>query len=164
MDPIWDKYRRNSKGWIRDPIAKIHPRIYFGKAADVDIYTLSHRRITHVVNCAEDAVSREWFKISFPERYAFIGAIDDIKEDITRWYPQFETIMNTFLAHPDCQGIYVHCAAGMNRSGFLCLMYMCLKFGYDTESSIDSILKQRPCALTNPSFRNQSIEYIKKHR
>jgi hypothetical protein len=164
MDPVWDKYRRNSRGWERDPIARIHPRIYFGKAADVDIYTLHHRNITHVINCAEDAVAKEWFKISTPERYAFIGAIDHIDKDITKWYPDFESMMNKFLSDPECRNIYVHCACGINRSGFLCLIYMCLKFGYDIESSIDSILKQRPCALTNPSFRNQSIEYIKKHR
>jgi protein tyrosine phosphatase len=160
----WDKYRRNSRGWMNDPIARLHSRIYFGKAADVDIYTLNHRDITHVVNCAEDHVARGWFKECFPERYTFIGAIDSISEDITKWYPQFETVMNKFLSDPECKNIYVHCACGVNRSGFLCLIYMCLKFGMTIESAMNTILIQRPCALTNPTFQKQSVEYIKKHR
>jgi hypothetical protein len=159
----WDKYRRNSRGWMRDPIARVHPRIYFGKAADVDMYTLSHRDITHVVNCAEDAVAREWFKTSFPERYDFVGAIDSVDEDITKWYPKFETIMNKFLAEPDCHNIYVHCACGINRSGFLLLIYSCVKFGMSIEVAMNNILIQRPCALTNIAFQKQAIEYIKKH-
>jgi protein-tyrosine phosphatase len=164
MEELWDKYRRNSKGWKLDPLAKVHPRIIVGSANSMDLFTVSLYNITHVVNCAEDWVTTPWFKIEFPERVACINALDRKTEDITKWYPLFETSMNTFLADPECKTIYVHCECGVNRSGFLTLIYMCLKFGYNIETAVKSMLIQRPCMFTNTEYRKQAIEYIKKHK
>ena len=164
MDAIWDKYRRNSKGWEKDAIAKVHSRIYMGSAKDVDLFTFSSLGITHAVNCAEDWVSNKWYLEECPEQYACIGALDHKTEDITKWYPEFQSVMNKFLVNPNCNSIYVHCECGINRSGFLLLMYLCIKFGMSPEVVATNILKQRPCALTNPSFRVQAIDYIKKHQ
>lgn len=164
METVWDKYRRNSKGWDRDPIAKVHTKIYFGPAKNIDLYTFYNLDITHVVNCAEEWISNKWFSTEFPHRHACIGAIDHRTEDITIWYPAFESIMNIFLADEKCKNIYVHCECGINRSGFLLLMYLCIKFGMSPGIVATNILLQRPCALTNPSFRVQAIEYIKKHQ
>jgi hypothetical protein len=164
MDQLWNKYRRNSKGWKFDPVAKVHPRIIVGSAESVDLHTMSMYGITHVVNCAEDWITSKWFKNEFPDRVVCIGALDHKTEDITKWYPLFESSMNNFLADPECGTIYVHCECGINRSGFLTLIYMCLKFGYTIERVIKSILIQRPCMFTNQEYRKQSIEYIKKHQ
>jgi len=163
MDQLWDKYRRNSKGWRSDSLAMIHPRIILGSAESVDICTLSKYSITHVVNCADDECGSKWFKNEWSDRYACINAIDDENEDITKWYSKFEKVMNTFLASKDCKNIYVHCQCGINRSAFLLLMYTCIKFGYSVESVAKNILLQRPCCFTNLSYRTQAIEYIKKH-
>jgi len=43
-------------------------------------------------------------------------------------------------------------------------MYVCLNFDFNLTDTVKSIIKQRPCALTNPTFRIQVAEYIKKHR
>uniref|UniRef100_A0A6C0EPG2 protein-serine/threonine phosphatase n=1 Tax=viral metagenome TaxID=1070528 RepID=A0A6C0EPG2_9ZZZZ len=163
MDELWDKYRRNSKGWKHDPLAMVHPRIILGSCETIDLYILSTYNITHIVNCAEDSYGSKWFKDEFPDRYACINAIDDAKEDITKWYSDFEKVMNTFLSSKDCKNIYVHCQCGINRSAFLLLMYSCIKFGYTIETVAKNILLQRPCCFTNPSFRKQAIQYIKKH-
>ena len=163
MDKLWDKYRRNSKGWLNDPIARAHIRIYIGCAEDVDIYAFEQLNITHVVNCAEDHATSPWFKHLFPERIACIGALDRPDENIIKWYPTFEKVMNTFLANPNCRSIYVHCECGINRSAFLTLIYMCVKFGYEPETMIKNIAIQRPCVFTNTAYRIQAIEYIKKH-
>jgi hypothetical protein len=151
----WDSFRRNSKGWRFDPIAKLHPKICFGNQ-DVPTYPCP----SHVVNCATDEVSPYWFREWYPNKYACIGAIDSLDEDITSWYPKFEEVMNKFLNESDCRMIYVHCECGINRSAFLCLIYMCKKFGLSLSSVAKSILIQRPCAFTNPSFRKQVTEYI----
>jgi hypothetical protein len=164
MDQLWNKYRRNSKGWKFDPVAKVHPRIIVGSAESVDLHTMSMYGITHVVNCAEDWITSKWFKNEFPDRVVCIGALDHKTEDITKWYPLFESSMNNFLADPECGTIYVHCECGINRSGFLTLIYMCLKFGYHIETIIKNILIQRPCMFTNPTYQKQAIEYIKKHQ
>jgi len=164
METIWDKYRRNSKGWKLDPLAKIHPRIIVGSAESVDLYTVSQNNITHIVNCAEAWVTSDWFESEFPDKVVCIGALDHRDEDITKWYPLFEESMNKFLANADCKTIYVHCECGINRSGFLTLIYMCLKFGYSIETVVKSMLIQRPCMFTNRVYRQQSIDYIKKHQ
>lgn len=164
MNELWDKYRRNSRGWLLDPLAKVHPRIIVGSANNVDLHTIVTYNVTHVVNCAEEWVSSKWFKNEFPNRVVSINALDHHTEDITHWYPLFESSMNTFLADPDCKTIYVHCECGINRSGFLTLIYMCLKFGYSIESVAKSMLIQRPCMFNNRAYRAQAIEYIKKHQ
>jgi hypothetical protein len=160
---MWDNYRRNSKGWRADSFAIIHPRIILGSSINVDLHTIASHGITHVVNCAEDICGSKWFKNEWPDRYAYISAIDNENEDITSWYPAFEQVMNTFLASKDCKNIYVHCECGINRSAFLLLMYSCIKFRYSIESTVKNILLQRPCCFTNQAFRKQAIEYIKKH-
>lgn len=164
MNELWDKYRRNSKGWQRDNIAILHPRILLGSMIHVDLVSMSMFGYTHVVNCGEPEVGSRWFKNEFSDQYVCINAIDAEDADITTWYPVFEKMMNLMLADPSCKKIYVHCRCGINRSAFLLLIYMCLKFGHSPESMISNILKQRPCALTNPTFRKQAIEYIKKHQ
>lgn len=164
MDELWDKYRRNSKGWKADSLVMIHPRIILGSYETVDLYTITSHNITHVVNCAEDNWGSKWFKDKWPDRYACINAIDDEKEDITRWYSDFEKVMNTFLLDKDCKIVYVHCQCGINRSAFLLLMYVCIKFGFSVETTAKNMLIQRPCCFMNKSFRTQAVEYIKKHR
>jgi hypothetical protein len=151
---MWDKYRRNSKGWEKDPPAILHPRIWLG-SADIPY----NPNITHAINCAGDEFTHPLYE----DRTVCLGAYDNINEDITRYYPLFEENMNKFLCDPACNIVYVHCECGINRSGFLMLIYLCRKFGLTLEESIKAITIQRPCALTNPAFRRQVVEYIKKH-
>ena len=162
MEEIWDKYSRNSKGWLKDPIARVHPRIYLGSAIDVDSLIFDIHDITHAINCAEEEHSALWFKRSFPERYVCINAQDTLEYNITDAYPLFESTINKFLADPDCKNIYIHCQCGINRSAFLLLIYMCIKFGYSMDSVVKTIVLQRPCCFRNPEFRKQVTEYIKK--
>jgi len=151
----WDSFRRNSRGWEKDPIARLHPRITFGNK-NIPMAP----SVTHVVNCASDDMSPHWFKKQHPERYACINAIDSSDVNITLWYPEFEKVMNNFMNEPECRMIYVHCECGINRSAFLCLIYVCRKFGLTINSALRSILMQRPCAFTNQSFRKQVVDYI----
>lgn len=152
---MWDIFRRNSKGWQNDPPAQLHPRIMFG-CKKIPLTPT----ITHVINCASDEMSPMWFKSRYPDKYVCLDAIDSVYVNITQWYPIFEETMNNFLSDPTCKTIYIHCECGVNRSGFLTLIYMCKKFGMPLETTIKNILSQRPCALTNPEFRKQVIEYI----
>ena len=135
-----------------------------GSALGVDPLIFAKYRITHVVNCAHDIDSPKWFKNEYPHKYKFIGALDSAKEDITKWYTEFSESMNVFLAEPECNVIYVHCQCGINRSAFLALMYVCLKFGSKLENVTKSMLIQRPCVFLNKTYQKQVIEYIKKHQ
>ena len=104
------------------------------------------------MNCAAE----EDCPVDMPsDRYACLNAVDSLDAFILRWYPEFEAAMQRFLQDPECKTVYVHCQCGINRSGFLCVAYACKKFGYPYNDVIHSILKQRPCALTNPQYRSQ---------
>jgi protein-tyrosine phosphatase len=155
-------YRRFSIGWKNDPPARIYTNILFGPGHYLTPEFVRKHSITHVINCAFEEHSPFWFRRDFPSKYHCIQAEDSEHVDITKWYPEFEAYMNRFLQEPNSKTIYVHCQCGINRSGFLCLLYACKKFNYSFDQSAKNILIQRPCALLNPAFKRQCKEYIKK--
>lgn len=154
MDEL-SSYRRRSKGWEKDAPAYIHPRVLFGSGIALDKEFIRKHNITHVINCAYDEDSPKWFREMYPTRYISLEAIDDINENILKWYPKFEKYMQKYLAETDSDSIYIHCQCGINRSGFLALLFACKKLKYEYTEVVKSILTQRPCALTNPTFRKQ---------
>jgi len=146
-----------SHGWMRDPPAYIHPRILFGSGMSLTTDFVEKHSITHVVNCAFDQDCPRWFSANYPKNYRCLNAVDSLDVNILDWYNSFETTITAFLRDEDCKNIYVHCQCGINRSGFLCLNFMVKRLNVELNDAINCILKQRPCALTNSSFRNQII-------
>lgn len=163
MDPFLT-YRRNSKGPFADPPARVHPRILFGPGTYLTNKFMEKYSITHVINCASNDMVSVYIQEKLKDKYITLNAIDSKDVNITDWFETFKYHMDCFLRHPSCGTIYVNCQAGMNRSGFLTLLYICIKFGYDYKSAKRAILLQRPCALENSVFDEQVQEYIKKHR
>ena len=159
----WLGYRRASKGYKADPCAQVHPRILFGAGEFLTPQFVKKNNISHVINCAYEEDCPRWFPNQFPDNYYCVEASDSLSENILKWYPEFKSVMDDFLKEPNSKTVYVHCQCGINRSGFLSLLYICLTFGYNIDSAIRMILIQRPCALTNPSYMRQSLAYIKKH-
>jgi hypothetical protein len=155
-------YRRCSNGWQRDPPAKIYTNIIFASADHLTPRFVMANNITHVINCALEADSPEWFKSSNPEKYYCLNAIDSLDTNIVDRFGEFEYVMDKFIREPDSATVFVHCQCGINRSGFLSLLYGCKKFGYSYDEMVKIILKQRPCALTNYVFKAQCFDFVKK--
>jgi Dual specificity phosphatase, catalytic domain len=153
-------YRRRSKGWEKDPPAYIHPRILFGAGSMLIPSFVAKHSITHVINCAFDEDSPDWFKSKFPHKYVCINAQDSLSVNIFDWYSTFEDSIQRFLADNTCETIYIHCQCGINRSGFLTLIYASSKLGFNCCDVFKAILQQRPCAFTNPFFRKQVEEHF----
>jgi hypothetical protein len=146
----------------RIPPAYFYPRILVGAGmALTDMFAYKHN-ITHVINCAFDQDSPLWFRTKYPSRYVSLEAYDSPLHNILDWYPEFEATMHRFLQQGD-GNIYVHCQAGMNRSAFLALTYVCKNFGLDIDSTIKATLLQRPIMFQNPIFMNQVKEFINGH-
>jgi len=162
MDPFLG-YRRNSRGFLRDRVARLHPKVMFGPGVLLTPDFVQKNKITHIVNCAGPGDTPGWVPENFGTRYTCLSAIDSYNVDITEWYPQFESAMDKYLRSDNSQVVYVHCQAGMNRSGFLTVLYCCLKFQYKYDQACRATLIQRPCALANHVFHKQVNEYIKKH-
>ena len=150
------------RGWANEPPAKIHPRILFGPGIYLSPGFVKMHNITHVINCAFDKDSPSWFREKHPEKYTCLEAIDGVDQDIMTWYPEFENTINNYLEEPDSRTIYIHCQCGINRSGFMVILFACRKFGFPFETLRRVILKQRPCALVNRTFEKQVLNCINK--
>jgi hypothetical protein len=160
------KYRMRgmSRGYLKDPSALIHPMILIGAGASLTPEFAEKNKITHVINCAEDEMCPSWFPVNFPDKYTCLSAVDALDVNIIDWYPKFKSAMQTYLQDPSCKRVYVHCQCGINRSAFLAMTYVCDVFGYNYFNARESILKQRPCALTNSVFSSQVYDFLTRVR
>lgn len=161
MDSFIDN--RRTTGFMNYPPAKLHPNIMFGAGMFLTPKFIEKYKITHVINCASQNHVPSYIPSRLKENYYCLNAIDSESVNITSWYPKFEHIMDKFLRDEECKVVYVNCQAGINRSGFLTLLYCCLKFNYDYTHACKAALVQRPCALSNKTFDKQVKEYIKNH-
>jgi hypothetical protein len=145
--------------YLKLPPAYFHPRVLVGAGAMLTPAFAHTHRITHVINCAFDEDSPSWWRMLSPEKYKVLNAIDSVRVNILDWYPVFEETLHAFLR--DGEGcVYVHCQAGINRSGFLALAYSCKNLGMDFDTLVASVKRQRSCILQNPVFMNQTKEFI----
>jgi protein-tyrosine phosphatase len=144
---------------FRDPPAWFHTRILVGPGVYLTPVFQVTRNISHVINCAYEYDSPAWFKNKYPDRYECLNAPDSPNADIRNWLPQFERAMKMFLREGNGV-VYVHCAAGMNRSATLALAYVCKNFYFPMDAMIHATLRQRPCMFQNPVYMNQVRELL----
>ena len=161
MDPkIIEMLRYNSQGYKNDRPAYFYPCILVGAGEFLSPSFVDKYRITHVINCAFDEYSPEWFRNENPDKYICLEAFDDEQSNILDWYPKFKEYLSKFLASRDSQTIYIHCQLGINRSGFLALAYVCNELGLPLDKLEYSVICQRPCILQNNSFRKQVYDFL----
>jgi hypothetical protein len=101
----------------------------------------------------------EWFPNRHPEKYLCLYATDSLTTNILDWYPTFEETLRKFLRH-GTGVVYVHCQAGMNRSGSLALAYVCKNFCLPLDEVVTATRRQRPVLFQNPVFMKQVKEFI----
>jgi protein-tyrosine phosphatase len=135
----------------------------FGPGVFLSSDFIQKNNITHVLNCAGPGDVPSFVATHFGNKYAVLNAVDSPLVDITNWFPEYTVHMDRFLQDTTCKMVYVNCQAGMNRSGFLTVLYSCMKFKYKFEDACRAVILQRPCALMNPVFYKQVQDYIKKH-
>ena len=139
--------------------AWFHPRILVGSGDWITPARMARHNITHVVNCAMDEFTPLWWRLAHPLQYAVMNAIDSPGVNILAWYPKFETALRRFLREGDGV-VYVHCQAGMNRSAFLALTFVCKNFGNSYDFMMKVTKHQRPCMYQNQVFMNQTREFV----
>jgi hypothetical protein len=136
------------------PPAWVYPRILLGAGYQITPLFTAKYNITHVVNCAFAGDCPEWWRKRHPGKYAELHAIDSMTVRILDWYPEFENWMRLFLRSTNGT-VFVHCKAGINRSAFLVLTFVCNNFGSDFRTLLSSVRKQRPIVCDNSAFMKQ---------
>ena len=154
---IW---RYNTRGYNKDPAVQVHPKLLFGPGEYLTPEFQSKHNISHVINCAQEEYSPSWFKYLNQEKYFCLDAIDSFDVKILSWYSKFKEIVDKFLESEECTNIYIHCQAGINRSGFLTLMYVCSELNYPLKKTELQMVRKRPCSLTNSSFRKEIYQVL----
>jgi hypothetical protein len=148
-----------SPEYLCQPPAWFYNRVLVGAGPMLTPSFVRKYGITHVINCAHPMDSPAWFRTAFPDKYACIGADDSLIVNILHWYPQFEATLRAFL-RDGTGNVFVHCQAGINRSGFLALAYVCQHFNIEFEEAFYNARKQRPILFQNPAFMRQVRNFI----
>ena len=149
--------------YMRHPPAWFYSRVLVGAGEMLTPSFVRHHNITHVINCAQEADSPDWFKKALPERYFCLNALDSLESNILTWYSKFEEVLRRFLQSGGGT-VFVHCQCGINRSAFLALAYVCKNFGLDMNSVVLSTRQARPCMFTNAVYRRQVEDFIRNGR
>jgi hypothetical protein len=145
--------------YLVHPPAWFHTRILVGAGAMLTPSFMQKYNIQSVINCAWDGDSPFWFQRKYPDKYACLRAIDSLETNILFWYPMFENTIRQFLRNTEGT-VFVHCQAGMNRSGFLALTFVSRNFGVSLDPLIQATKQQRPVLFQNPVFMKQVKEFI----
>jgi hypothetical protein len=149
--------------YLAYPPAFFYPKILVGPGCFLTQRFASDYDIAYVINCASINYTPAWFINRSPERFVCLNAIDSPDVNIMDWYPAFEEAIQRFLREGKGT-VYVHCQAGMNRSGFLALAYVCDHYQLPMNSVISGTRRQRPVLFQNKVFMNQVEEFIKNGR
>eukprot|EP01129_Flabellula_baltica_P016486 TRINITY_DN8794_c0_g1_i2.p1 TRINITY_DN8794_c0_g1~~TRINITY_DN8794_c0_g1_i2.p1 ORF type:complete len:381 (+),score=76.21 TRINITY_DN8794_c0_g1_i2:27-1145(+) len=87
---------------------------------------------------------------------------DDDNADITPFLDPSISIIDECRERGD--GVYVHCACGMSRSGSVVVSYLMEKENMSFEDALHFVRMRRPIVLPNPSFQKQiKAWYESKH-
>lgn len=148
--------------YLSQPPAWFNTRILVGPGAFLTPQFVEKHSITGVINCAFPSDSPKWYQDQYPHRYTCLGAFDNEFTDIIDYYPTFERTLRDYLRNTSGV-IYVHCQAGINRSAFLALAYVCKNFGWYVDPTMVSLQRQRPCMFQNTTFKRQVKEFVNGH-
>jgi predicted protein tyrosine phosphatase len=149
--------------YLRQPPVWFYPRILVGAGEMLTPSFMRKHNITHVINCAQESDSPDWFKQTFPARYICLDAHDSLESNILTWYVRFEEVLRAFLQSGGGT-VFIHCQCGINRSAFLTLAYVCKNFGLDFKSVYAGTKQHRPCMYSNGVFRRQVELFIQNGR
>lgn len=119
--------------------------------------------VTHRLNVAREAIGK--FPEGGPETADI--AMEDIFDDnhsdeaIAGWLPQFADAMAVLRRWRDAGAVVnVNCQMGKNRSGCICLLWMCTECGWEMEAAADHLRSITALALGNPHLLKAAADFL----
>ena len=138
---------------------KVFDHLYWGNAtvaADLDL--LKQHKITHVVNLCGEACSIDYSTMKI--RTLLINALDSSDYDMTQHIKEVYNFVES--ARIAGRRVYLHCQAGVNRSGFLITAYVMMHKNMPLVAAIKYCLKRRGMYLTNDNFLGQIVRWARE--
>mmetsp|Transcript_5861 Transcript_5861/g.13977 ORF Transcript_5861/g.13977 Transcript_5861/m.13977 type:complete len:208 (+) Transcript_5861:89-712(+) len=141
--------------------AQILPHVLLGAATDAqDRQALKALGVTHVLNCAGGAVhTGAMFYKPVGIEYSQFNSEDTQGYDIMSHYSVLEKLADEAKATGG--RLFVHCEAGVNRSGSLCLAYHALSTSTPLLLSAKHCKAARGRICTNCGFQKQVFEFVR---
>eukprot|EP00928_Gymnodinium_smaydae_P050378 TRINITY_DN33938_c0_g1_i1.p1 TRINITY_DN33938_c0_g1~~TRINITY_DN33938_c0_g1_i1.p1 ORF type:complete len:200 (-),score=58.95 TRINITY_DN33938_c0_g1_i1:224-823(-) len=146
---------------LSDGPAELLPHLLLGSGDDARRpRELLARGVTHVLNCAGAAVKTGAdFYQPYGIEYNEFKSEDTQGYNIIQHYEQAASLADAVAAKGG--RLFVHCEAGVNRSGSLLLAYYCLSTGTPLLASARHCKAQRGRICTNKGFQLQVFEFVR---
>lgn len=137
---------------------KVFDHLYWGNAkVAADINLLQRLKITHVVNTCGEACQVDYSSSGI--KTLSINALDSSDYQMTQ---HIKKVYNYIESSRIAKGkVYLHCQAGVNRSGFLITTYVMQHKKMDLVAAIKYCLKKRGVYLTNDNFLEQIVAWAR---
>mmetsp|Transcript_88672 Transcript_88672/g.228690 ORF Transcript_88672/g.228690 Transcript_88672/m.228690 type:complete len:197 (+) Transcript_88672:49-639(+) len=142
--------------------AEILPHLLLGSCDDArNQEALRRLGVTHVLNCAsKNVITGAKFYEPFGIAYSEFVSEDSQAYNIMQHY---ETLANLAEEVAAAKGrLFVHCEAGVNRSGTLCLAYHAVTSGTPLLQSAQHCKATRGRICTNSAFQLQLFSFARE--
>eukprot|EP00930_Biecheleria_cincta_P022953 TRINITY_DN16650_c0_g1_i1.p1 TRINITY_DN16650_c0_g1~~TRINITY_DN16650_c0_g1_i1.p1 ORF type:complete len:201 (+),score=30.90 TRINITY_DN16650_c0_g1_i1:26-604(+) len=144
--------------------AEIMPHLLLGSCDDArDLQALKALGVTHVLNCAAASVrTGASFYSPLNIAYAEFVAQDEQGYNIMQHYDLLKNLADAAAANSG--RLFIHCEAGVNRSGTLCLAYHLAHSGMSLLDSAKHCKARRGRICTNVAFQMQLFDFARRHK
>lgn len=142
--------------------AEILPHLLLGSCDDAkNLEALERLKVTHVLNCAGSSVrTGPSFYVALDIEYCEFVAQDTQGYNIMQHYGQLASLAD---AAEKAKGrLFVHCEAGVNRSGTLCIAYHMVHSGMPLVPSARHCKSRRGRICTNVGFQQQLFDFARE--
>jgi len=78
-------------------------------------------------------------------------------------YTDFERAAETLLDLLDEHVVFVHCAAGVSRSGSVSAAALAVRQDVDVDAALEQITQHRPVVNPHPHLRDQAERFVEEH-
>lgn len=150
---------------------KLLDHLYIGNYRDARHHAYLNRiGITHVLNCAagETYTNSNKHKGSSPYPHSSgVVYYKTLHADDNEGYNMMKHIEETKNFIDDAKRrkgrCFVHCAMGVNRSGFVCIAYVMIEKNMGLLEALETVRKKHGPVVCNPSFQKQLIRVARSH-
>ena len=133
---------------------EVAPRVWFGSARNTWLPDVMSK-FTHIINCDSNKNSTG----PFVGNFLFLESFDEPSFPILkRHYGTMRSFIDDALCDPKAS-VYIHCFAGVNRSGALAVAYACDILGLHATEVVGHVRRgTNRLILTNDGFMAQLVE------